>query len=557
MQIILNHSRWAIFLTVLVNAASMLTPIINEGDSVIYAALSQHMATHGNWIDLILNGTDWLDKPHFPFWLTALSFKVGGISAFTYILPGFLFHLIGGYFTYRIARLLYGRNTALLALLVYVSVYHLMYSSIAVKAEAFLTGSITGACYYWLRFDTSSKLKHLLLGALFTAISMMTKGVFTLITIGSGFVCLWIYQRRWHNFVSAKWLLALTLSLVLTAPELTASYMQFDAHPEKLVFGRSHVSGIRLFLWDSQFGRFFNSGPITNQNGNPLYFVHVFLWAFLPWVAVFVAALYTGVRGFSSLKSRDRENQVFCGSAFLVTFILFSATKYQMDYYTVIVFPFAAIICADYLARWQALQSESKALIVAQWIMVFSILTLTTIFAFYVAQPLPSFAALAMACLLLTYALLNRHQVHIGAVLILPVLAINVLYVFLDTMVFVAHTTYSIPYNVKKLVPGDPAVPIYFYQMDPMVHLEMGLYSQSPCFALADLSQIPTNQRRYILVAKEGPFQTLVHSLGSIKPIGQGAWIDDKTGVLPRILAMAKGSVPTDQIRVVEVTGRH
>jgi hypothetical protein len=35
--------RWAIGLTLLVNALVMLTPLINEGDSVLYAALAQHM----------------------------------------------------------------------------------------------------------------------------------------------------------------------------------------------------------------------------------------------------------------------------------------------------------------------------------------------------------------------------------------------------------------------------------------------------------------------------------------------------------------------------------
>ena len=138
--------RWAIGLTLLVNALVMLTPLINEGDSVLYAALAQHMVQSGDYWSLVLDGKDWLDKPHFPFWLGALSFKLLGISPLTYALPGYVFHLLGAYFTYRIARLWYGRATALLALLVFVSVYHVMYSTTALKAEAFLTGSITGAC---------------------------------------------------------------------------------------------------------------------------------------------------------------------------------------------------------------------------------------------------------------------------------------------------------------------------------------------------------------------------------------------------------------------------
>jgi hypothetical protein len=48
---------WALMaLTVLVNAASMLTPIINEGDSVLYAALAQHMLQSGDYLSLVLDG---------------------------------------------------------------------------------------------------------------------------------------------------------------------------------------------------------------------------------------------------------------------------------------------------------------------------------------------------------------------------------------------------------------------------------------------------------------------------------------------------------------------
>ena len=211
---ITHQVKWLILFTLLINAAAMLSPIINGGDSITYATLSQHIALTSDWVNLVLDGKDWLDKPHLPFWITALFFKIGGISAFTYILPGFLFHLIGGYFTYRVARLFYGREAAWLSVLVYVSVYHLMDSSIEVKAETYLTGFIMGACYYWLRYDAQAKLKYLLLGALFSACAVMTKGVFTLITITSGLVCMWLYQKQRHKLWSGKWLLALALSLL-------------------------------------------------------------------------------------------------------------------------------------------------------------------------------------------------------------------------------------------------------------------------------------------------------------------------------------------------------
>ena len=83
--------KWLTFFVLCVNLLGMATPIINSGDSITYAALSQHIVRHNDWAFLVLDGRDWLDKPHLPFWVTALFFKVGGTSAFTYILPGFCF----------------------------------------------------------------------------------------------------------------------------------------------------------------------------------------------------------------------------------------------------------------------------------------------------------------------------------------------------------------------------------------------------------------------------------------------------------------------------------
>jgi 4-amino-4-deoxy-L-arabinose transferase-like glycosyltransferase len=53
------------------------------------------------------NGTDWLDKPHFPFWITAISFKLFGISNWSYKLPAIIFTLIGALYTWKFAIRLY------------------------------------------------------------------------------------------------------------------------------------------------------------------------------------------------------------------------------------------------------------------------------------------------------------------------------------------------------------------------------------------------------------------------------------------------------------------
>lgn len=550
----LRLTQWLTLFVLCINALGMVTPIINAGDSVTYAALSQYIATHNDWAFLVLDGQEWLDKPHFPFWITALSFKLFGISAFTYILPGFLFHLIGGYYTYRIARMFYGREAAWLSLLVYVSAFHMMYTSTEVKAETFLTGSIMAASYYWLRYDGASKLKYLLLGALFSGVAMMTKGVFTLITITSGLVCMWMYQKQWHKLWSAKWLLALGLCVVFTVPELLALYLQFDAHPDKVVFGRTDVSGIKFFLWDSQFGRFFNSGPIKDAGGAPYYFVAAFLWAFLPWVAVYVAAMVSGIRNFAARSVAERAQFVYLCAAFFVTFIMFSATKFQFDYYTVIIYPFAAILCGHYLSGVLAEMEGHRKLLIAQIATTLLLVLMVAGLALYVGKMSLTAVVVAMLVAAAIYAFLYRARMRTNMLMVLPVFAVSMLYVFLTQMATATYLSASIPYNANKVLAKEPSAPIYVLQMDVIVSRELALYNTSPCYAVSELANLPTKGDAYYLLIRGAELDSLVANLGRVEQIAQGDWVVHKTGTLPRLLNLAKGDELLEDIRIVRVT---
>ena len=545
--------RWLVLATLLVNAIGLVTPIINAGDSVTYAALSQHMVRHSDWVNLVLDGQDWLDKPHFPFWVTALFFKLGGVNAISYNLPGFLFHLLGAYYTYRLARLFYGRDAAWLAVLVFVSAFQVMLTSTDVRAETYLTGSIMGACYYWLRHDATPRLKYLLLGALFSATAVMTKGIFTLITISSGLVALWFYQGRWRELWRGKWCLALALTLLFTTPELLALYLQFDAQPDKLVFGRTGVSGIRFFVWDSQFGRFFNTGPIRNTDGNPAFFLHVFLWAFLPWVAVAVAALGQAWRGWRRNDGRGRGQLVVLGASFAVTFGLFSLTSFQLDYYTVIVFPFAAILCGQYLATVLAQPDGRRGLALAQLGTAVLMAGLALALALYVGQPVVTgMVVLVLLLVGLTLGQLWPTPWRARALLVLPVCGVALLYSFITVLMTLTYLSLGLAYNANRLLATQSPAAIYVWQMD-LVARELGLYNPAPTFSVSEPARLPAAGQPYYLVIRAAQLAQVDPLPGQVEPVAQGRWVVDKTGLLPRMLQLARGTEPPEDIRIVRI----
>ncbi len=88
----------------LLNATGLLVPII-EPDDALYATLPKTMVETGDWVRLYVFGRDWLDKPHFQFWMTAISYSLFGVSSFAYKLPALLFFFGGVYYTYLFARL--------------------------------------------------------------------------------------------------------------------------------------------------------------------------------------------------------------------------------------------------------------------------------------------------------------------------------------------------------------------------------------------------------------------------------------------------------------------
>lgn len=318
-------------------------PGILEGDSMLYATIAKRIAQSNDWLNLYVDGRDWLDKPHFPFWAAALSFKLFGFSSFAYKLPGFLFWCLSLFYIYRTGKLLYGDDVAKAAVLIFGSSLHAVLSNFDIRAESYLTAFIIAALYYILKAHEERRLKYFIGIAVATAGAVLTKGIFAGIIIGSGYFIFLLSSRQMELLLNWKWLFCLLLTGLLILPELYALYVQFDLHPEKVVYGQTNVSGIRFFLWDSQFGRFFNTGPIKGK-GDFSFFIHTTLWAFLPWSFPFIAGIWQIIKR----KKLNTLTVVLTGSA-LISFLMFSVSKFQLPHYIVILFPHFSIITAAYL----------------------------------------------------------------------------------------------------------------------------------------------------------------------------------------------------------------
>lgn len=380
-----KYFPWLLLSGILINATGLFSDIL-EPDGTLYACIAKQMAINNDWVNLFGYGRDWLDKPHFPFWVTAFSFKIFGITAFAYKIPAFIFWLIGIRFTFILAKELYGETAAKVSVLLYVIAAHSVIANFDVRAEPYLTTLTIGSIYYLYKTYATKKFSYLLAGALLAACAVMTKGIFILVTIGGGMAIYWIISGQWKEFLNIRWWLLIILILLFITPELYCLYMQFDMHPEKEAWGQTNVSGIRFFFWDSQFGRFLNTGPIKGS-GDWSFFFHTTLWAFLPWSVLFYIAVIRLIARKTPVPNKARWI-VFASAG--ITFILFSLSGFQLPHYIIILFPQFSMITADYLLSVKKYNSLKK-IIMGQFVIVLlsSALLITLIFYSHLLYAVP------------------------------------------------------------------------------------------------------------------------------------------------------------------------
>ncbi|RYU90496.1 glycosyl transferase [Mucilaginibacter terrigena] len=335
-------------LALVVSFAGIKTPFFTD-DQGLYAAISKNMLYRQDLLQLFTYNRDWLDKPHFPFWAVMVSFKLFGISVWAYRLPALLFFLLSLLYTYLFTRRFYNKEIALTAVLILMTAQHVLLSNLDVRAEPYLMALIIGSIYHIARYNDKPVFKHLLPAAILTACAIMTKGIFVIVAIYGALLGQFIFQKKFAQIFYGRWLLLYLLTFVFTLPEFYALYIQFDLHPNKLVFNTHNVSGIRWFLWDSQFGRFINNGPIKQKNsGDPFFFAHTLLWAFLPWCLLFYYSLYKSLK---NIWQKIKLPEYYTLSGGLLLLVLFSLSRFQLPFYTNILFPLFAIITAPYCLK--------------------------------------------------------------------------------------------------------------------------------------------------------------------------------------------------------------
>src|ERR1700761_2627038 len=170
-----NNKPWYILLFVIaliVNFSGINVKFFTD-DPGLYASISKNLLYRHQFFELFTYNQDWLDKPHFPFWMGLLSFKIFGVSVWAFRLPALLFFLLTLLYTYLFSKKYYSEQAAWTAILILTTAQHLVMLNTDVRAEPYLMALVIGSVYHISRLHERVSVADLLLTALLTACAIL------------------------------------------------------------------------------------------------------------------------------------------------------------------------------------------------------------------------------------------------------------------------------------------------------------------------------------------------------------------------------------------------
>lgn len=345
-----------------------------EIDATQYATMSRSMLRTGEYLQIWDKGRAYLDKPPLVFWLSALSYKVFGVSGWAYKLPSVLLSLWAIYGTDRLGRLLHGRRAGYLAGLVLGSTQAFFLMNNDVKTDMYLIAPMVVGVWLLLRWSREGRAWDWVAGAVCLGLAMLGKGPMAIIAPAMAIGADLLLRRDWVTLFKPQWLLVLPIALAVTTPFLIGLNAQHG------------WMGVEFFLWTQSFGRVTGQSEWSND-ATAFFFVHSFAWSFLPWTAMFLVAL--GRKLWAVVKGRFRLSAASEGvslAGFLLVFVALCFSKFKLPHYIFVTYPFAAVMVG---AFWvEVLEGEAgkrwmRAFLWIQGVMAVLVILLSLALAFW------------------------------------------------------------------------------------------------------------------------------------------------------------------------------
>lgn len=302
-----------------------------------YAEIPREMVETGDWVTPRLNGVKYFEKPALYYWMQATALTVFGNNEFGVRISSVLLGVIGCLATYLAGCTLYGRNTAILgALMLAVSPVYFAISRIALTDMAVSTFLVTCLFFFIAAVDLPEGRKRRLLfygSYVSAAFAVLSKGLIGLVVPGA-IVFFWlVFTRRWSLLKTFYIPSGLLIFFAIATPW---HVMAGQRTPEFWWFYFVHEHFLRYTT-------------MTSRRWEPTwFFIPIILLGFVYWLPFMVASLkQVAVRTYKDARLNPRD--LFMWIAIAFPFVFFSASKSKLAPYILPVFPFIALIAANWM----------------------------------------------------------------------------------------------------------------------------------------------------------------------------------------------------------------
>jgi len=487
-------------LLALVYISGLFIPLM-EHDSAAHAIIAMRMYLENDFIHLYKGAEEYLDKPHAHFWLSALSFKIFGLSHWAYRIPALIFTLIGAYSSYHLAKDFYGSKAGHISSLIFLSTQAIILANHDVRTDAVLTGASIYAIWQLVKYIDSEKLLHAVLGSIGLGIAFSTKGQLAILMIGSALFCYVLYNRKWKTVLSWKVLVGIIAFLITATPMLYAYYLQFDIHPDKLVNGRKNVSGIKFIFWDQSFNRLTGEG-FNSNNKDYFFFFHTMLWAFLPWAFITYIAIFDRSKQLIKIRFKYQKGIEFLTlGGFWLVMIIINMSKSKLPHYMNSLLPVLSVLLSGYLV-YLVENSKFKKLNVLLYVQYFIIVTGSILVILLVTYIFP-----ASYLMLFIYAVLLFILVHylfkkmelVPKIIIVSVLFSVFVNFSLNTHFYPSLLKYQAGKNMVEIIHKENINVEDIYIFENRNSWSLNFYTQRHTPGL-DLSEVAENKGKWLFV---------------------------------------------------------
>lgn len=309
-------------------------------DEAIYAQVSKEIVQGEGWLTLHWQYMPWFEKPPLLMWITAIFFRLFGVSEFWARAPSALSGIALITVTYLIGKFIYGQRVGLLAAAVLLTCYHFLSFSRFGTMDVMLTLFLYLGIYAYLRL-TAEHQSWWYLVWISCALALMVKGAGGIIAPGAIVLALVFDKGVKAATQSRHFWQGCLLALLIVAPWHILMYVWYGRPFIDEYIGYHVIARATSTLEGHVSGYFYYAGKLVD--------------GFFPWCLLVPFAVVSDIR--KKLKGQSRSWILLLVSA--LVFGLYTMIPTRRPWYIVPVYPALAILIAAFVVGlYQSYQSR-------------------------------------------------------------------------------------------------------------------------------------------------------------------------------------------------------